>query len=142
MLEEANINNEQKQPPDFLKYARNSIDRADVDDSRIIKYRIVPLLLTSYDADSVAEIKKIREELVKEGYINTLLIEDIDTKMNFNKRYDAKFLRCLQTHRESEYFIIPLFYFSSPDRKNQGLGHHSELVDLITFFRELVFVTG
>lgn len=128
--------------PDFFKYAQNTIDLEDIDDNKEIKMRIVPLLLTSYDEKSYHEVKKVKKELKKLGYENASCLEDLKTDVEFGGRWDTKFIRCLQTTLNGDYFVIPIFYFSKRDRKNQGLGHHSELIDLIMFFSELVFVTG
>src|SRR3989344_145914 len=100
------------------------------------------ILLSSYDDISLTEIKSIQKILKNDGYSNTSLLEEIPTKTNFRGKYDTKFIRLLSgLSKDHNWFIVPIFYFCPPDR-NIKLGHHSELVDLITFFPKLIFVTG
>lgn len=130
-----------KNIPNFLGIAQKAIDGSNINDEIDIKAQIIPILLSSYDGLSLNEIKLLQEFLKQEGYINTVLIDDVTTKTNFEGKYDTKFIRLLNLSKDKDFFIIPIFYFAPAGREIR-LGHHSELVDLITYFTDLVFVTG
>ena len=130
-----------QQELDLIKEAKETIDKSSDDLTVIVRRRIVPILLSSYDEISFPEIKEIQKILKEDGYVNTWLIDDVNTDTNFKGKYDTKFLHLLKLSEGDDYFIVPIFYFSS-NSKDQRLGHHSELIDLITFFPGLIFVTG
>ncbi|MEW5896808.1 MAG: hypothetical protein AB1668_03900 [Nanoarchaeota archaeon] len=130
-----------KNIPNFLEAAQKAIDSSNSNDEISIKEQMIPILLSSYDDLSLSEIKQLQEFLKQEGYVNTVLIDDVTTKTNFEGKYDTKFIRLLNLSNDKDFFIIPIFYFA-PAGRDIRLGHHSELVDLITYFTRLVFVTG
>jgi hypothetical protein len=115
---------------DFLKIAKQ-IDSKRSEQIKETKTRIIPLLLGSYDEVSLNEMKEIKEFLKNNGYTNTILLQDIQTKKGFENEYDKKYELLLSVLSEKDYFVIPLFNFPPKKRKNQGLGHHAELLDLL-----------
>ncbi len=117
--------------PNFLSWAGKVIDGSHSDKNLKAHARIVPLLLTAYDQDSLKEVEEIKFTLINEGYVNTVLLKDIVTKTDFSQNWDIKYLLFLQSINIKELFILPIFYFPPKGRGN-NLGPHSELNDLIT----------
>ena len=126
---------------DFVQLAGQIVDRSHIDDEKIVKSRIVPLISAPYDDLTKEELKELLKGLKDGGYPNALIMEDLKTKTCFEGKWDMKYIRLLNLSVEEEYFIVPLFYFPPPDRSLR-LGHHSELIDLIMMFDNLIHRTG
>jgi len=126
--------------PDFRERAKALVDKGHQDIKSIAKAKIVPILFTSYDKESLEEIKKIKEILREEGFLNFLIVKDIDTQTNFDNELYSKFFHTLNSVPDGS-LPIPLFYFPPGDRKH-GIGHHGELADFTSLFPNLIAYAG
>lgn len=127
-------NKEQNLTLDFRFIAKKSIarkiDARDVDLKLKAKARIAPLLLGPYDETSLSEMNGIKDLLIEQGFVNTLLLRDIETRKDFKGEYDAKYIHSIHLFKEDKFLVLPLFYFP-PKGRDHGIGHHGELVDLV-----------
>ena len=123
--------------PNFREIAKK-IDHKHENSKIRAKPRIIPVLLGPYDDVSLSEMEKIKELLKSEGYVNASLIKDLPTENSFTGEYDSKYIHGISVFLDESFFIVPLFYFASKERKEQRIGHHGELFDLITVYPHLL----
>lgn len=113
--------------PNFRERAEEILDQQTVDHEKKVKLRMIPLLLGPYDPNSLSEMEDVKTTLKEAGYNNSIMLRDIQTKAAFEGKLDLKFSHTINSFQDSDYFVIPLFYF--PKQNEIRMGHHAELVE-------------